>query len=48
MRDAGIRKSEICKQLGLSRTTVYRYIAGSVNGGCKNDEGKAVAVQYYP
>ncbi len=27
---------DICKELGLSKTTIYRYLADPVNGGCKN------------
>ena len=35
MNGSGMKKSEICKELGLSRTTVYRYLSDPVNGCCK-------------
>lgn len=36
LKDKGYRKTDICRELGLSRTTVYRYLSDPVNGGCKN------------
>ena len=35
LKDKGYRKTDICKELGLSRSTVYRYLCDPVNGGCK-------------
>lgn len=35
LRDRGYRKTDICKELGLSRSTVYRYLYDPVNWGCK-------------
>ena len=35
LKDKGYSKTNICKELGLSRSTVYRYLYDPVNGGCK-------------
>ncbi len=36
MSEAGKKKTEICKELGLSRATVYRYLEDPLNGKCKH------------
>lgn len=38
LKDKGYKKTDICKELGLSRTTVYRYLSDPVNVGCKNSD----------